>query len=194
MGWGKELDHNLFPNEAAMLKSQIYDRDIHSSYGDPMFKDPENLDFTVDANSPAIKLGFVNFPMDVFGVEKQKFKAMAKTPEVPQLIARTESNQGKSPVVSWLRNQLKSVDSEQEQSAYGLNTAEGVIVLRTWKHSPAVKNKGLKKGDVILEVEGVSVNNTVDFLKENRKYQEKGEMNVVVMRNQKENSLLIYLK
>ncbi|GAF01948.1 PDZ domain-containing protein [Saccharicrinis fermentans] len=194
LGWGKELDHNLFPNEAAMLKSQIYDRDIHSSYGDPMFKDPENLDFTVDANSPAIKLGFVNFPMDVFGVEKQKFKAMAKTPEVPQLIARTESNQGKSPVVSWLRNQLKSVDSEQEQSAYGLNTAEGVIVLRTWKHSPAVKNKGLKKGDVILEVEGVSVNNTVDFLKENRKYQEKGEMNVVVMRNQKENSLLIYLK
>ena len=49
------------------------------------------------------------------------------------------------PVVAWLRNNLKNVDSEQEQSAYGLNNQEGVIVLKIWNHSPAVKNNGLKR-------------------------------------------------
>ncbi|HAI38659.1 MAG TPA: peptide-binding protein, partial [Maribacter sp.] len=39
-GWGDDLDYNLFSNEESMMKSQIYSRDIHSTYGDPQFKDP----------------------------------------------------------------------------------------------------------------------------------------------------------
>ncbi len=193
LGWGKELDYNLFPNEASMMKGQIYNRDMNSSFGDPLFVNPAQLDFRVKEESPALKLGFENFSMDAFGVNKSKLKALAKTPEVPELKNADDMGKGTSPVVAWLRNNLKDVDSEQEQSAYGLNTTDGVIVLGVWKNSPAVKDGGLKKGDVILEVEGLKVKNTVEFLKLNRKFQEQGVINVVVMRNQAEKHLKLNL-
>ncbi|MRT93803.1 PDZ domain-containing protein [Ancylomarina sp. 16SWW S1-10-2] len=193
LGWGKELDYNLFPNEESMLKSQIYDRDMNSAFGDPLFKNPEHLDFIVAENSPALKLGFVNFPMDQFGVQKPAYKAIAKTPEVPVLKDSSISNGKSSPVVAWLRNNIKSVDTEAEQSAYGLNMPEGVILLSVWKHSPAVKGNGLKKRDVILEVEGVKIKSSLDFLKITKKYQKLGKIHVVVMRNQAEQNLFIQI-
>ncbi|WP_282123122.1 PDZ domain-containing protein [Algibacter mikhailovii] len=183
LGWGKDLDYNLFPNEESLMKSQIYDRDLHSAYGDPQFKAPENLDFTVAENSPALKLGFKNFAMDQFGVKKESLKKIAKTPEVPKI--KDPSKSKSSPVVAWLRNQLKSVDSNQEQSAYGLNSDEGVIVLRIWKPSPAVQNGGIKKGDVILKAAGQPVKTVQDFFRINVEHPG-DEMDLVVMRNQTE--------
>jgi hypothetical protein len=38
-----------------------------SSLGDPKFIDPENGDYRVTPDSPALKIGFENFPMDQFG-------------------------------------------------------------------------------------------------------------------------------
>lgn len=191
LGWGKELDYNLFPNEESMMKSQIYDRDLHSVYGDPMFKNPSELDFTVSENSPALKIGFKNFPMDEFGVQKESLKKIAKTPEVP--IIKDLSENKSSPVVAWLRNNIKSVDSEQEQSAYGLNSAEGIIILRIWKPSPAVQNNGIKKGDVILKAGGKKVKNIQDFFKIN--VENKTDMlDLVVMRNQAEKEIRIRVK
>ncbi|WP_299780789.1 PDZ domain-containing protein [uncultured Formosa sp.] len=191
LGWGKELDYNFFPNEVSMMKSQIYDRDLHSAYGDPMFKDPKHLDFSVTENSPALKIGFKNFPMDQFGVQKESFKKIAKTPEVP--ILKDPSEKQSSPVVAWLRNQLKSVESQQEQSAYGLNSAEGVIVLNIWKPSPAVQNNGIKKGDVILQADGKLVKNVQDFFSINVE-NSTHEMELVVMRNQSEKTINIKTK
>jgi hypothetical protein len=193
-GWGKELDYNLFPNEESLLKSQMYERDLHSSFGDPLFKDPANLDYSVAENSPALKIGFGNFPMDKFGVQKPALKAIAKTPEIPEIKIPSENETKSSPVVAWLRSDIKSVDTEQEQSAYGLKSAEGVILLSVWSGSPAAKGEGLKKGDVILQVEGEKVKNTIDFLKITKKYQEEGAMNVIVMRNQAEQLIRINIK
>lgn len=194
LSWGKEMDYNLFPNEAALAKAQLYDADMHSIIGDPQFKDPKNLDFTVAENSPAMKIGFKNFPMDQFGVKKASLKAMAKTPEVPVMKDPSEVGSKQSSVVAWLRSNIKSVDSEQEQSAYGLNTAEGVILLSLWKGSPAAKGDGLKRGDVILEVEGQKVKTSVEFLKITKKYQEEGVINVKVMRSQAEKALTLKIK
>ncbi|MBP0903864.1 PDZ domain-containing protein [Mariniflexile gromovii] len=191
LGWGKELDYNLFPNEVSMMKPQIYDRDTHSVYGDPMFKDPANLDFSVAENSPALKIGFKNFPMNQFGVQKPELKKIAKTPEVP--VIKDPSEKKSSPEVAWLRNNIKSVDSEQEQSAYGLNSAEGVIILRTWAPSPAVQNNGIKKGDVILQADGKKVKNVQDFFKINVE-NKTDKMDLVIMRNQSEQKITINTK
>lgn len=191
LGWGKELDYNLFPNEVAMMKSQIYDRDKHSIYADPMFKDPKNLDFSVAENSPALKIGFKNFPMNQFGVQKPELKKIAKTPAVP--VTKDPSENKNSPVVAWLRNNIKSVDSEQEQSAYGLNTAEGVIVLRVWNSSPAVQNDGIKKGDVILKAAEKKVKDVQDFFKINLE-NTTDELRLVIMRNQVEKEITIKTK
>ena len=191
LGWGKALDFNFFPNEEAMMKSQIYDRDLHSAFGDPMFKSPETLDFSVAENSPALKIGFKNFPMDNFGVQKASLKKMAKTPEVPKMIDPSESK--KSQTIAWLRNQIKSVESEQEQSAYGLNTAEGVIVLKIWKPSPAVQNGGIKNGDVIIEAGGQKVATVKDFFRINVE-NKTDRLDLVVMRNQSEQKITINTK
>ena len=193
LGWGKELDYNFFPTEEAMMKPQIYNRDQHSAFGDPMFKDPANLDFSVAENSPALKIGFKNFPMDQFGVQKPELKKIAKTPEIPIIKDPSKSNGKKASTVAWLRNQLKSVESEQEQSAYGLNTAEGVIVLKIWKPSPAVQNGGIKKGDVILKANGQKVATVKDFFKINSE-NKTDKLDLVIMRNQTEQEITINTK
>lgn len=190
-GWGKELDYNFFPTQEAMLKSQIYDRDTHSAFGNPGFKNPEVLDFSVPEDSPALKIGFKNFPMDKFGVQDERLKAMAKTPEVPEFKEPSDSENKETPVVAWLRNNLKNVDSEQEQSAYGLPSAEGVIVLKVWNDSPAVKNNGLKKGDVILQAGGKPVTNITDFFKINLAHDKSKPMQLTIMRNQSEKTIAI---
>nr|WKN34561.1 PDZ domain-containing protein [Tunicatimonas sp. TK19036] len=192
LGWGEVIDSNFFSTKEAMLKSQLYERDMNSKYGDPMFKAPGQLDFTVSEESPALEVGFENFPMNQFGVQKPALRARAKMPEVPPV--NTVDTIRSSSSVAWLRNQLKSVESEQEQSAYGLHADEGVIVLQVWKLSPAVQNNGIRKDDVILEVAGVKVTNTAGFLLETKKYQQQGKMDVVVMRNQKPVNLTIKIE
>jgi len=78
--WGKLIDYNLFktgePDKfivkdvADSLKEwNEKDYDRHSIHGDPMFIDADNSDFRVKSNSPALKLGFKNFPMTDFGVQ-----------------------------------------------------------------------------------------------------------------------------
>lgn len=95
--------------------------------------------------------------------------------------------------MAWLRNNIKSVDSEQEQSAYGLNSAEGVIILRVWNQSPAVQNNGIKKGDVILQAAGKKVKNVQDFFKINVE-NKTDKLDLVIMRNQSEKKLTINTK
>jgi hypothetical protein len=83
----KEIDYNLFfndlgqafvdviPRQEAGSEARRYDLeqwralgfDRSSLFGDPRFVDPAKGDFRVRPESPAIKLGFKNFPMDQFG-------------------------------------------------------------------------------------------------------------------------------
>jgi hypothetical protein len=52
--------------------------DLNSVVADPLFIDPAKGDYRVQPNSPALRLGFRNFPMDNFGVLKSEFRAEAK--------------------------------------------------------------------------------------------------------------------
>jgi hypothetical protein len=58
-------------------------RDEHSLVADAQFVDPAHGDYRVKESSPALALGFVNFPMDRFGVQKPALKAIARTPVLP---------------------------------------------------------------------------------------------------------------
>ena len=82
--WGKEVDFNLFTTTEAD-RTAFADKgcDANSLVGDPLFVDAAQGDFRVKDGSPALKLGFVNFPMDQFGVRTPRLKAMARTPEIP---------------------------------------------------------------------------------------------------------------
>ena len=72
-------DHNLFWNNGNPVTGldgswSADGEDLHSRTADPQFTDgnpwtdPALLDYTVAATSPALGLGFANFPMDTFGV------------------------------------------------------------------------------------------------------------------------------
>lgn len=99
-----------------------------------------------------------------------------------------------SPVVSWLRNEIKSVDSKEEQSAYGLNTPEGVIILKMWNGSIAAQGDGLKSKDVVLQVEGKKVKKVKEFFEILKKYNYTETVQLLVMRNQAELELTVKLK
>lgn len=194
LSWGKEMDYNLFPDEESLLKAQVYNIDAHSAFGDPQFVAPEKLDFTVRENSPALKLGFKNFPMNDFGVQSPDLKALAKTPEVPEIHHSQTEKENENPVVSWMRNEIKSVGSEQEQSAYGLNSPEGVIILKMWKGSPAFEGNGLRNNDIILAVEGEKVKDVKAFLSALKKYNYTETVKMRVMRNQSEQELMVRVR
>ena len=52
----------------------VNNTDANSLYGNPLFVNSETGDFTVYKDSPALEIGFKNFPMNQFGVQKESFK------------------------------------------------------------------------------------------------------------------------
>lgn len=76
--WSNHYNHNLywnvnFPETGQIFKEKNFTQwkadgyDQNSKIAEPMFVDPENGDYRVAENSPAVQLGFKNFPMDEFG-------------------------------------------------------------------------------------------------------------------------------
>lgn len=83
--WGDRINHNLLPDPEALARTRGWGMDPDSAVGSPMFIDPAEGDFRVAEDSPALELGFVNFPMDRFGVQKPALKSIARTPTIPAL-------------------------------------------------------------------------------------------------------------
>ncbi|HTA31641.1 MAG TPA: right-handed parallel beta-helix repeat-containing protein, partial [Candidatus Cybelea sp.] len=87
--WGKECDSNLrqVPGERNAIPATELQRqsgsDQHSLDADALFVDPAVGDYRVKDGSPALELGFQNFPMNQFGVSSPRLKALAQTPALP---------------------------------------------------------------------------------------------------------------
>jgi len=87
--WGKQCDFNLLHRPrlgeaaAAAVLQNASARDKHSIEADALFIDRERGDYRISDGSPALELGFRNFPMDQFGVQKPSLKALARTPQLP---------------------------------------------------------------------------------------------------------------
>jgi hypothetical protein len=192
-GWGVEVDANLFPNKKALKKAQKNNTDAHSSFGNPEFKDTKKGDYTVSATSPALKIGFVNIPMDNFGVQKPSLKAIAKTPEFPVVWSVSNPNSKESLKLNWLGAMVKNIETLEERSASGLNKTAGVLILEIGEKS-VLKNSKLKVGDVLIEGEGDEINNISDLMKVFQGHNWKGKLNITVFRNQKPMKLVVGLK
>ena len=105
--WFEYWDFNLFISDRNKFIAAVHDLnkgkdydytidewrklgfDKHSVYGDPMFVNAEEDDYTVRNNSPALKLGFKNFDMNDFGIEGiHKFKEKKKKKNVALLVTK----------------------------------------------------------------------------------------------------------
>jgi hypothetical protein len=89
--WFLENDNNLFWSNIGLFKAKVsvytpdgicawtvFDLkswramgyDVHSAFVDPLFRNPDAGDFSVSEDSPAVRLGFKNFPMNQFGLSE----------------------------------------------------------------------------------------------------------------------------
>jgi S1-C subfamily serine protease len=191
-GWGKEVDFNLFPTAEALEKANNNGTDNNSVFGNPLFVNPEKGDFSVEERSPALKLGFKNFAMEGFGVKNEKLKKIAKNPIIPKLhIAEFQKEKVKSR--NWLGADIKNVETLGERSAAGLEKGEGVLVMSINSGSLAEK-AGLKKGDVIIKCEDTVTIKMSDLLSSYQGNNWKGQLKLIVYRNQSEREIQISTK
>jgi hypothetical protein len=152
--WGEEVDDNLLhqPGMSAQPAPTLAEqsgRDEHSLKGDALFIDPSAGDYRVAQSSPALDLGFTNFPMDQFGVVSPELKAVARTPQMPAIKMRSGVNP--QHLIKWLGAKVKDVETDGEVSAAGLARAQGVLLISVPPESKAARI-GLRSNDVILKL------------------------------------------
>lgn len=188
--WGDRVDRNLLPDQAALDKSHEWGVDEHSLAGDPMFRDASHGDFRVAVESNAVKMGFVNFPMDQFGVTSADLKVLAKTPieggapAAAQVVDQTPSK--------FLGATIKKLVGLGERSATGLDSERGVLVMSVPGTSLAAQ-VGLKDGDVILMVDDADVNSPEELRRACANSKEK-KADLRLWRDQAETSIRITLR
>ena len=191
--WGQELDYNLMHREgatnapASRLQKQS-GRDEHSILADALFVDPAQGNYRVKEGSPALLLGFVNFPMDRFGVQRPALKALARTPVLPGQASVAASQAREITPRSWLGASVRNVADMGERSALGLPGVTGVLVLEVPADS-ALARSGLQKGDVILSVDGSQTADVGALLQQAPALTGFHSMALIVSRQQKEITL-----
>lgn len=153
--WGKEVDYNLLHSTTesgpATNLAKMSLRDEHSLIGDAKFIDPAKGDYRVAADSVALKLGFENFPMDQFGVQTSKLRALARTPELPSLEKASEQKSSRDArMVGWFGAKIKNIIGLGDVSAAGLPSETGVRLVEVPPGSAAQK-AGLLQDDVVLK-------------------------------------------
>lgn len=190
--WGKEVDSNLLhatgatgATPAKVLQEQS-GRDERSVVADARFIDPSRGDYRVKDGSPALALGFRNFPMDRFGVRSPRLRAKARTPELPGAVRMSAASPGRRDgrVVGWLGGQIKEIVGDGEVSAAGLPGEIGVGIVSVPAGSPLAK-AGLREGDVVLRAGDQEIVTRADLAKAFRALRTGGTMPLEIFRSQK---------
>jgi hypothetical protein len=190
-GWGDTIDHNLFLDSASLSFAQKNGTDMHSKVGDPFFIHPKSGNYQVMANSPALQVGFKNFPMDQFGVTNPRLKKKAKAPPVPQRLFTQIIYASETPF-EWNGALIKKLSGLGARSATGMAEEKGVHVLDVKAGSQAA-GYGFRKNDVILQVDEKVVINPKDVITNFSASKWKGAIDVLIFRNQKELMLKVKL-
>lgn len=155
-----------------------------------MFADPAHGDYRVKDGSPALKLGFENFPMDQFGVRRPELKAIAKTPELPSLMGSSGTLAALPSRIRWKGAVMRNLAGD-EYSALGVSRdAGGVVVAEAPAGSEAAK-AGLRSNDFIQSIEGHPVRNAADFVAWLATIQPGSTATLDVVRNQKREAIVV---
>jgi len=162
---GTRVDENLYAAAEAQVMnvSKKLGWDKNSIFGDPMFVDSANGDFRVKDGSPALKIGFKNFPMDQFGVKKPSLKAIARTPVIPPVgSVQSTGSETASQGMQWLGATLNELSGE-EFSAYGVSRQDGGVAFSGVVPGSAAAKAGFQDGDLVQAVDGRKTVNIRQF-------------------------------
>ena len=166
--WGREIDFNLFTtSEADRLKFAANGCDAHSLTGDPLFTNREAGDYRVNDESPAIKLGFQNFSMDDFGVQKPELKKVARTPKLPgnEPPPRPITRRPQQAVEHVWRGAIIRNISGDEFSAFGVTKDSGGVHLKSVPTDSEAAANGFKSNDLIQSLNDQPVKTVADLLR-----------------------------
>ena len=184
--WGKELDYNFYVSyKSEMNKFAKNSCDLNSLNGNPQFVDAAHGNFQVKNTSPALQLGFQNFPMDQFGVTKPSLKAIAKTPQIPVIDVniKSEAVAVKIKTYTWFGVALKE-PSGDEMSAFGVAFDAGGVCLTMVAENSEVAKLGFRTGDLIQGINGArikTINDLSSYLVQNLGLK---KHNFIMIRNQ----------
>jgi hypothetical protein len=190
--WGLAIDHNLFPDSSALALARKNGTDGQSVIVNPLFVNASTGDYAVASTSPAFQIGFKNFPMNEFGVQKAVLKKLALQPQIPTLL-NAQPLSGKTSTISFLGGTLKNVEGLGDRSAYGLPDETGIIILTTGPNSLLTKS-GLLEKDVIRTADGKAVKNINELLDIYQEINWHGKIDLEVFRNQQLMKLVLLLK
>ncbi|MCR9202161.1 MAG: right-handed parallel beta-helix repeat-containing protein [Planctomycetaceae bacterium] len=160
--------------------------DRNSKSGDALFVDPDNGDFSVREGSPALDVGFRNFPMDQFGVKKPSLKAVAARPAFLPKSPRPAAP-AKEPAVLplakvWLGATLQDLKGD-EFSAFGVSTEDGGVVVADIPKASVAAKCGLQEGDLIQGIETTAVSGTNQLFRVLAR-SKPGSLKLKIVRNQ----------
>ena len=198
---GKNVDQNFFYGRDIYGKDAFveFGWDMNSAYGNPLFVDPKNGDYTIKEGSPAFKVGFKNFPMDQFGVKKPSLKAIAKTPIIPYYKALTEEEiqtiaakavkATKVKPFYWLGTELSELQGE-EYSAYGIAKSDGGLVVKKFSKGSQLEKSGIEVGDVLLFIGDKGITNKTVFWKTVNNIKNK-DLSLTIVRNQSKKNIIV---
>ena len=166
--WGREVDFNLFTtSDADRLKFAANGCDEHSLTGDPLFMNRDAGDYRVKEDSPAIKLGFKNFSMDDFGVQKPELKKVARTPKLPgnEPPPRSSPPRVKQPIEHVWRGAIVRNIAGDEFSAFGVTKDAGGVHLKSVPNDSEAAADGFKSNDLIQSLNEQPVKTVADLLR-----------------------------
>ncbi|MFE2728770.1 right-handed parallel beta-helix repeat-containing protein [Kitasatospora sp. NPDC059327] len=163
------VDNNLFWNNGKPITTPggtwaANGMDAHSITANPAFTQgspwtqPAMRDYTVATGSPALALGFTNFPMDRFGTGN------AGEPTPPAVTWPTGSTVPtiKDQTELFLGATAKEIAGNADQSATGLPDQNGFLLTYVPTDSPAYA-QGLRSNDVIRKAAGTTITDRNSF-------------------------------
>lgn len=179
---GKTVDFNIFTDSLALAKALDMGLDGNSIVVSTEFKNPSEGLYTMPDDSQAIRSGgFMNIPMDSFGVISERLKAMASAPLMP--VPHIASGARDSETWRWNGLTLKSLDTPGERSATGMDSERGVYVVSIDTYKSPVKDS-FSPNDVILSIGNIRTDNLEDFKKAVESLPEGREVKAAIFRSQ----------
>ena len=175
------IDYNIFYNggDDVTIGDRGWARagwDVHSVIANPMFVNPKTHDYHVKPGSPALELGFVNFPMDRFG-----------KPGAPQPgpIDFVEEKVAKSDSEPLMGATIASISDMSVQSVLGSPDMTGIYFESVPADSYAA-GQGFKKLDAIRAVNGTAITTKQSFWKIYNAIEPGATVSITLLRNQEE--------
>ena len=185
--WGEQVDYNFLHIPGGELKtSQVLQKmtkkEEHSMQGDALFVDPKTGDYSLKKESPALKLGFVNFPMDEFGVVSGNLRTIARTPQLPQTAYAAFTDESENHT-SWHDAVIDDIDNDNKVSATGMDRQRGVYFVSVPVNSKVAQLE-FAEGDVLISIGDTEIKNIKHFLEVVKKLPKGKSVQCMLHRNQ----------